>query len=354
LKISGLYHQSFGYILSGLLFAVSCSSFAKEKMTEKTPYSIYRPYLKELIEAYAQEMQDQYGLRISGEGGGMHETIEEIVVKFIALRRASVEEARELTVRIAERLLRMINEDEKLRPYLCEYPFDVSRINPRISFEQQNRAYNDGTVTYVSLIKNNLFYDASEILTDNLQEILKEPYPKALKIVEEHPLQQDLRYHKAKPYEAEIDQLQYKFAEDMYKKWGFKCADIGGKMVDGIEQVAFNFVLFKRAALEEARIWEIKLTEELLRRINSNPKLRPYLKNYPFQAKNTQIKIEFWDKEKEYYRDGSIARLYQKDNRIYYLKCAPDLVTPEYTMFETPEPYMDEPYEEALKRQKLN
>jgi hypothetical protein len=327
---------------------------AEEKMTEKKSYSIYRPYIKELIKTYDQEMQEKYDLHCIGEGGIMHETIQLIDVSFVTNRRASISEARELAVGIAEKLLQMINRDEKLKPYLCSYPFDTNQINLSISFQDNGWVYSDGTVSCISLVKNHLFYDSKEILINRQEEILKEPYPEALKIVKEHPLQQDLRYHKTKPYEAEIDQLQYKFAEDMYKKWGFKCADIGGKMVDGIEQVAFNFVLFKRATLEEARIWEIKLTEELLRRINSNPKLRPYLKNYPFQAKNTQIKIEFWDKEKEYYRDGSIARMYQKDNRIYYLKCAPDLVTPEYTMFETPEPYMDEPYEEALKRQKLN
>jgi hypothetical protein len=342
-------------LLALICVSLCCNINAEVKMTEKTPNSIYRPYLNEMTKSFAQEITEQYGLYFSGDGGIMHEKIREISVSFIADRRASLEEARELEVRILQRLLEKINANEKIRSYLCKYPFDIDNIRVSISFQRDGSHFSDGTISFVCFGRENkVYYSCNEIFTNRLEDDKEEPYSEALKIVEEHPLQQDLRYHKAKPYEAEIDQLQYKFAEDMYKKWGFKCADIGGKMVDGIEQVAFNFILFKRATLEEARIWEIKLTEELLRRINSNPKLRPYLKNYPFHAKNTQIKIEFWDKEREYYRDGSIARMYQKDNRIYYLKCAPDLVTPEYTMFETPEPYMDEPYEEALKRQKLN
>lgn len=155
---------------------------------EKDTAEDYEIYVNEIIKSFAKEMRQELGLVCIGDGGRMPYDVEEIAVKFIAYRRATVEEARALEVFATERLLLLINNHEKIRPYLREYPFGANRTEVGIAFcKPDSSENNDGSVSYVSHIRDNLHYYGRDPKTDNSYDLLKEPYSAARKIAETAP-----------------------------------------------------------------------------------------------------------------------------------------------------------------------
>ena len=139
----------------------------------------YEVYVNEIIDSLAHQMKSDYGLICTGDGGRMPHDIEKISVKFIAYQRATIEEARELEVKVTERLLEIINSHKKIRPFLRDYPFTPARTQVGISFNKKNNSsYADGRVVYVSNIKNTLYYDAEDPSGKDI-ELAKEPYEEA-------------------------------------------------------------------------------------------------------------------------------------------------------------------------------
>ena len=63
----------------------------------------------------------------------------------------------------------------------------------------------------------------------------------------------------------------------------------------------------RKKAIEQARMLEVRATEKLLKAINSNEKIRPYLKEYPFTAAKTKVFISFEKSPMIHYTDGSVA-----------------------------------------------
>ncbi len=155
----------------------------------------YEVYVDQVVNTFANEMREKYGLRCCGSGGSMPYNVETIIVNFIILKKTTLEEARIIEVNAVERLIELVNNHEKIRPYLAEYPFNSSRTKISISFnDKSGLSHTDGTITYVSLIKNKIFFKQAEKVTrkklsgetyeaDNLITLLEEPYEVALEKV---------------------------------------------------------------------------------------------------------------------------------------------------------------------------
>jgi len=171
-----------------LPFIISCNIETKERAP-------YIEHVHEIMRVFANEMREKYGLRCCGGGGSMPYNVETIIVKFILLKKTTLEEARVIEVNAVERLIELVNNHEKIRPHLAEYPFNSSRIKISISFNDKSGLhYTDGSITYVSLIKNKIFFDKAEKVTrkklsgetyetNKLITLLKEPYEVALEKV---------------------------------------------------------------------------------------------------------------------------------------------------------------------------
>jgi hypothetical protein len=151
----------------------------------------YVKYVDEIVIGFAKEMKKDFGVVFIGSGGSMPYDVDEIDVKFIIHQRAMIEEARELEVKATEKLLQMINDHEKIRPYLKEYPFTSNRTNVSISFyKPNNEYYHDGSVAIVSHVKDIVYYDKAEPTITKMKtykelvDLYKEPYVEALKIIE--------------------------------------------------------------------------------------------------------------------------------------------------------------------------
>ena len=143
-------------------------------------------------------------------------------------------------------------------------------------------------------------------------------------------------------YEVYVNQIVNSFAKQMKKEYGLVCIGEGGSMPYNVREISVKFIHYSRASIKEARALEVKATERLLEMINAHEKIRPFLSNYPFKPYQAEVAISFRRKENnDYYYDGSVVRVTQIKNTIFYKD--KDEKSPLYITLAK------EPYEEALK-----
>lgn len=140
-----------------------------------------------LIHSFEKKARKEFDLYSIGSGGSMINNIGEIDIMFVALRRSSLTEARELQVKCTQKFAEIINSNKKIRPFLREYPFNAERIEISISFKARDTEYfEDGSIAFVSQTGGDIFYRIFDVCTGKLTLIKKEPYEEALRIVTEN------------------------------------------------------------------------------------------------------------------------------------------------------------------------
>jgi len=163
-----------------------------------------------------------------------------------------------------------------------------------------------------------------------------------------------------------VDEIVGDFVGDMGSKYDLHCYGSGGRMPKDVEEVEVLFISYRKSTVEEAREMEVNAIQQLLKRINSHEKIRPYLREYPFKADRVDVTISFRTETDDYPLDGTVASVFLARNKIFYR--AAEIVVAEPTpltyMNEKNEvvrefigggpeeeliPLFEEPYEEALK-----
>ncbi len=144
----------------------------------------YISYAKDIMNEFIKQSTRDYKIDCIGSGGGFAKNVDQIAIKFVAYRRATVEEARELEVSLIKNLLERINTDKRIKPYLSEYPFKAKNLDISVSFRKKNAGrYLDESVALVFLARGKIFYDYINPKTEELVTIMNESYEEALKIV---------------------------------------------------------------------------------------------------------------------------------------------------------------------------
>ncbi len=144
----------------------------------------YEFYANQIVNLLAKRMEEEFDLRCVGEGGSMPHDVRTMAVEFIAYRRANVEQARELMVKVTERFIEAINGNSKIRPFLREYPIQPFQAKVSISFTKKNNyPYGDGSISHAFQVKNKIYYDSENSLK-RLVTVFEEPYEEALRIVQ--------------------------------------------------------------------------------------------------------------------------------------------------------------------------
>lgn len=305
----------------------------------------YEIYVNEIVSEIASQAYQEFGLHCIGDGGRMPRDVEAIEVDFIMHRRATVDEARLFEIRLAERLLALINSHEKLRPYLREYPFTHSRVSVNIGFAKENNDHIcDGFVTHMFMVKGKIFYHGYDPIQGQPTDLYKESYEEARAIVENNHTG-NLLVHQPLPYEDHVDKLFRDFAREVKKKYGLNCYREGGKLARGIEELAFHFTTSKRTSLEKARQLEVQITERLLEIVNNDETIRPYLKAYPFTPDRAKVGITIQKKPYDYHTDGSVAKVVPQEGKIVYLAMRPSTET--RTPIKPDKVLCEESFEEA-------
>ncbi|MBA2369935.1 MAG: hypothetical protein H0V82_13105 [Candidatus Protochlamydia sp.] len=286
----------------------------------------YNNYIYEIERSFAAQMHNEFDLRWQGDLSKIRGKIEEIGMSFITYRRATVDEARALELLVIDKFVQAINAHDKIQPYLDITPFSFKRVSISISFEGNNGFISDDSITYISNVsdlaltssKNHIIYRSHDPFEDTLIVKVREPYEEALRLNAATPA--DPAIHQGNAYEDEMDLLLTEFTEDIFKKFGLKVWSIGGKWINGIEEVGAKFVLNQCVTHDEARQLLIEVSKKLLSTINNNEKVRPYLKEYPFPPSLLKLRFNIEEKEYNSFPDVRIISMTLDENLITYVK----------------------------------
>ncbi len=304
-----------------LLTAILGLNFSQQVLEAKGSKSHdYIALSDQIVRDVTDEISKEYNLVHIGGGGRMSTDVEVVTVQFVAYRRATIEEARELVLRLTEKFVVEINSRENIRPFLREFPFPAKRVSISIVFRNYfNAPFADGSVSHIYHvpIKDKIVYWAEEPFSIKSIDLHEEPYAEALKITQATPLKNPA-VHQAREQEVVIDETFMAFAKEMRKELGLYSENMGGRMANDIEEISVRFVKFRPTGLEEARELEVLVSERLLRAINENEKLRPFLKKYPFTNDDVKVCIAFRDRKYFSYDDGSMERVTRVGDQVTY------------------------------------
>lgn len=277
-------------------------------------------------------MKDDLGFVCTGNGGSVHDKVEELQFSFQAERRATLDEARQLHLLAIDKLSQIVNQHSEIQPYLIERPFSYKRIEITISYSGLLERNYDGSITRVMNIsdsapvlenKNHIFYDIADPFTGETVEIYKEPYEEAVRVAQASPVKHP-QVHQATELEKITDELILKISKELVDKHHFYVISFGGKLTQGVEEIGAKFLAFGPTTREEARKYELFLADKILTAINGNSRLRPYLKEYPFPSKRLKICLQFrTDKHRFYYDGSSLAHVTLENNRLSYFRINP-------------------------------
>jgi len=124
----------------------------------------YLKYVTEIVNEFEEEMKKKYGFRCTSSGGAMPHDVEGISVGFHIRKRPTLDEARKVEVTAIQKLLYLINNHKKIRPFLREYPFKSDRVGVSITYIDNKGDYHfKGAVTRTFTARGRIFYDGAEI-----------------------------------------------------------------------------------------------------------------------------------------------------------------------------------------------
>lgn len=137
---------------------------------------------------HIQHMQRK-GFYTSLFGGKMMDDLKGVALGFQMKKSPTVDEVREIFINGAEDLLKLMNTDKQIRPYLHDFPFTINNLEYSLTFERiKNENLNYEPVGYASNCRGKILYrayDESKPSGHQFQMLHEESYEQALKIVRE-------------------------------------------------------------------------------------------------------------------------------------------------------------------------
>jgi len=100
----------------------------------------------------------------------------------------------------------------------------------------------------------------------------------------------------------------HNYAKKKYKEDNWNLFGIGGSFPDGdIRGLNVSFWVDQKVTLEQARVAIIKAINEFLAQINNDPKAKPYLNHFPFNARDLRFSIVFHNINTSYVKDREVS-----------------------------------------------
>lgn len=166
-------------ILSSLLF-LSCEFITEQKHIKLSD---------RIVGEYLEEVKNKYDLHCVANGGGFLDKVNEIVIYFSATGPKTEVELREILVMITEDLLERYNRDEKIRPYLKNYPFTSANLSMGVTLKDNQQKSITNLGDSIDLLwgvfqnNGNISFVIENEDKPYLQEVHQETYEEALEIV---------------------------------------------------------------------------------------------------------------------------------------------------------------------------
>lgn len=119
----------------------------------------YEKELDKLSVEFARNVHKKYGIFCETFGGRFSSSIDQVAFSLVRKKSTPLVKARKYEVEITQMLLDMINKNEALRPYLCQYPFTAKQTAIRIqSIHGQGVLFQDGSISRVMQQEGTISY----------------------------------------------------------------------------------------------------------------------------------------------------------------------------------------------------
>ncbi|MCH9811760.1 hypothetical protein K0U07_03240 [bacterium] len=138
----------------------------------------YEKYVNEITAAFIKDAKKKYGAKATGSGGRMPWDVVRFGADFSLQMHAEKEQAKDILFDLMQMLVKRVNEHEKIRPYLREYPFPMKSASIAVSFlKDKFDPYKDGSITTTTVSTKNELVFYSYDPTNLKKEIRKvEPF----------------------------------------------------------------------------------------------------------------------------------------------------------------------------------
>jgi hypothetical protein len=110
----------------------------------------------------------------------------------------------------------------------------------------------------------------------------------------------------------------HKFAVLERQKNNLEVGGTGSSIPENIEKFFVYFRCYEKMSREQSRILVISCVNDILDLINNDPKIRPYLENYPCTARNIELMFSFVDQNCKHVGPPFIALIFTEEAVIYY------------------------------------
>ena len=145
------------------------------------------PYISSIpmpLRINVKDMSKQHKLSYFGGGGAFLYNVKNINISFASREMMDLGQARKLLISCSEELLRRINANDRIRPYLEHFPFSEKGIDLSISyFDSKLNHIQSKYIAGVFIINGNICYAVYDQEASTLKTVHKESYQEALKIV---------------------------------------------------------------------------------------------------------------------------------------------------------------------------
>jgi hypothetical protein len=159
------------------LFLTSCETSVNE-------YEFLKPnknsLANQVMAETAYQLKKEKNLIPFGTGARMMNQIEMLSLTFVYYEDIEIEEARKLLMEAIEVMTNVINSNEKIRPYLDQYPFGPSNLKISIFLDKPNLEHEFGKLSSCSMTEGKFEYKVRHSRYD-FTTVLSETYEEAEK-----------------------------------------------------------------------------------------------------------------------------------------------------------------------------
>ncbi len=148
--------------------------------------------------------------------------------------------------------------------------------------------------------------------------------------------------HQSPRYVKLAHKITDEIATTLLKEKKLYLIGTGEGMMDDIKMMAMSFEYYQELDLKAARELLLYVINEYLSNINNNEEVRPYLHEYPFTAKNIEIRIYIYNSDGTEISPNKINTISAVDSNLRYSTINSEKFSRDIILRET--------YEEGMKK----
>ena len=149
-----------------------------------SPSVDYEKIADKITEKTAKKLKEQKGLSLAGTGGQMMDDIQMMMMGFNFYKVVDIETTRQLLFDSVQEYLSAINSNERIRPYLHNYPFTAQNVEIVIYFYNPDGSkVPPGKINIAAANQGEVVYYIDSTENHTIKPIHEETYEEALKLV---------------------------------------------------------------------------------------------------------------------------------------------------------------------------